>query len=107
LCNSLSLEKPKIGAIQWRRILPDCQREVLSVDKRPFAYDRRPLDHVAQLAHVPWPAVGEQCGFCSRRELHRRAAVRPRTFLEEAVGEQEDVLAASAQRRDADSENVD
>src|SRR5262249_21959125 len=58
LCNGLSLENSQIGAGQRWRILRDCQREVLSVDERPLAHDGGSLDYVAQLAHIPWPAVG-------------------------------------------------
>src|SRR5215831_11202765 len=50
--NGLSLEGLQIDAAQWWNILPDRQREVLGVDERPFAHDRRPLEHVAQLSHV-------------------------------------------------------
>src|SRR4029434_9600965 len=69
LFNGLALEDPQIRAAQrWHR-LPDGQREVLGVDKRLFAHDPRPLEHVAQLADIARPIVPAQRLHCRGRQF--------------------------------------
>jgi hypothetical protein len=66
---------------------------------RLFADGRRAEDHVLQLAHIARPAVAEQ----GRKGAGRQAADRPLDLraglLHEVAGQQQDVLAAFAQRR--------
>ena len=72
LFDRLSLEALQIRTDERRRIVAIRQRQVLGTDWFAVAENRRSLDHVAKLAHIPWPVIGEQgclgvgCEVCVR-----------------------------------------
>ena len=65
------------------------------------------LDRVLQLAHVARPVVALEQGLDLGREAHGRTAVLPRRAVEEVGGQQPDVLAPLAQRRQLDLHHVE
>ena len=69
--------------------------------------DDRALDHVAQLAHVAGVVVGEQQPLGLGRELGGRLAHAGGEARQEVRRQRQDVLAALAQRRHADVEDVE
>src|SRR5215203_135890 len=76
----------------------DLARQVLRLHDPVVAEDRRPLDGVAQLADVPRPGVGEERPL----GLGRQGEAGAGRGGEELAGEQEDVAAPLAQRRQLD-----
>ena len=88
------------------RAAVDAQPEVAGADGRPLRHQHRALDGVIQLAHVARPAMVDQ-------DLHRRGiepgerlAIALRVLAQEVLGEQRDVLAPIAQRRQVDLDGV-
>ncbi len=67
----------------------------------------RALDAVLELAHVPRPAVGEQTLRRRRRDAGHVLAGLARVAREEVLGEQQDVAAARAERRQRQVHDVD
>ena len=69
--------------------------------------DDEALHLVLQLAHVARPVVGLEELHRLLREARRGLAELGRVALEEVLGEERDVLAALAQRRHADGEDLE
>ena len=66
-----------------------------------------PLEDVVELAHVAGPVVGAEARFVVRREREARRGARRRVAPEEVARQQEDVVAALAERRDGDGEDAE
>src|SRR5258705_11321936 len=100
LLDHLTLEDPEIGR-GWRRLRPPrVQREVVGGDEATFAEDRGPLEHVAQLAHVPRPVVSEERGLRLFGQARGGKGQRTADVLQEGAGEMREVVLPLAQRRD-------
>ena len=69
--------------------------------------DDRPLDRVLQLPDVARPVAGRRAGATRPRRDAAPSAKPARGRLDEVLGQQRDVLAALAQRRDLDREHVE
>ncbi|MNN04725.1 hypothetical protein D3C81_1174560 [compost metagenome] len=81
--------------------------EVADVHQTAFADRRGAEDHVLQLPHVAWPAVAQQRRVSARRQATDRSLDLRTGLLHEVAGQQQDVLAAFAQGRHFDVEDVE
>ena len=75
------------------------QAEVAGFDAIVAGQDDGAIDHVAQLADVARPVVGEEFLAGFRGELQIGAAVLAAEVIEEIVHQHFDIAAAVAQRR--------
>src|SRR5262245_14756964 len=83
------------------------QPEIAGTDLVALREQHRALDRVIQLAHVTRPGMSEQHAHRLGLEAAEVLAVAPRVALEERCGEQRDVVAALAQRRQDDLDRVE
>ena len=89
-----------------RRRRPQTGRSITSM-RDPAAHDHRPLHHVAQLPDVARPPCGAQRVQRLRCEAVEVLAVGGGELVQEVLGQQRNVLAALAQRRQRDGEDVE
>src|ERR1700682_2329100 len=77
---------------------------MLGADHPSLAQNRRALERVPQLAHVPRPVVPEQHFSCLACQTGWRTPEGLRDLVEKGIAEQHDVALALAKRRQADVE---
>ena len=80
---------------------------MLGADEAAAADHHGALDHVAQLAHVARPVIALQLLLDLGGEAADLAIVLPVELVDERLGEERDVLAPLAQRRQVDREHVE
>ena len=82
------------------------RRQVRRLDQVAAGEDRRPLDHVAQLADVARPGVVLEQAHGVLVDALDRLAVARVELVQEGLDEERDVFLALAQRRQLDGEDV-
>ena len=99
--------KPAASAAAGRDLLPDFERQVFDRDVVGLREQDGALDGRLQLAHVAGPRVFEHHLARVGRESAYEARGVARVLLQEEVDQDGDVVAALAQRRHVDGEDVD
>src|SRR5438445_728234 len=95
------------GRRRRRRAPQHVVGQVLDADEPRPAQHHRPLDDVAQLAHVARPVIALELLVRLAGEAADLAVVLPIELLDEALAQQRNVLAALPQRRQVDREDVE
>src|SRR5438128_4930925 len=102
------LERPIAGFAHRRRGFLGSQRrrQVLGGDHVARRHDDEPLDHVAELAHIAGPVVGQEVPERFGREGLRALAVLGAELRDEVAHVGGDIVLAGPQRRDLDRDHV-
>src|SRR4051794_14625108 len=90
-----------------RRLLGQHRRQVLRLDERARRQDRRALDHVAQLADVPRPAVVFEHAHRLLIDAGDVLLIARVEFVDERLDEQRQIVLALAKRRQAERKDVE
>src|SRR5437870_1774907 len=87
--------------------LPGGWGEVLGPDDVAGGHDDQPLHHVAELAHIARPLVGEEVGEGLGGDRLRAPPVFGREERDEVINQRRDIFSSLADSRDLDRNDVE
>src|SRR5262249_46450259 len=91
------------GLVARRRVVRRRElREIARADRVTARQDRRALEYVAELTHIPRPVVRDEDVERGRIERQLRPPETRRQIVQEGRREARDVVLARAERRDGD-----